>query len=217
MDVATPFDAAFADLLATCARAGLRADEAWRAPLHALAQVLADTHARTNLVGNATPAGLMEHVVEALAIAAATEAGLGHPPQRVVDVGAGAGLEALTLALAWPQARVLAVEPRALRHAFIGSAREAMGLQNLEVVGKSLHGAALGPTFDLAVARAVWPVAEWLPRGRSLVTPRGLVGLHGQGPATALQDSLTQPGWRVLAVRDVPGPRHHAVAVLRPV
>jgi 16S rRNA G527 N7-methylase RsmG len=209
------FDAAFDSLVNVCVQADLRTDPAWRTPLRALAQVLAETNARTNLVGNATPAGLCEHVIEALALAAVTEAGLGRAPRTVVDVGAGAGLEALTLALCWPQARVVAVEPRALRHAFVRTAAAAMGLTYLEVVGKSLHGAALGPTFDLAVARAVWPPPEWLPRARMLLNPQGLVGLHGQGPAEAFAESLRHVAWTTVAARDVPGPRHHAVAVLR--
>jgi 16S rRNA G527 N7-methylase RsmG len=209
------FDTAFDTLVKTCVQADLRVDQTWRTPLRTLAQVLAETNARTNLVGNATPAGLCEHVIEALTLAAVTETGLGRAPRTVVDVGAGAGLEALTLALCWPQARVVAVEPRALRQAFVRTAATAMGLTHLEVVGKSLHGAALGPTFDLAVARAVWPPPEWLPRARMLLNPQGLVGVHGLGPADALAASLPAVAWRTLAARDVPGPRHHAVAVLR--
>jgi 16S rRNA (guanine527-N7)-methyltransferase len=211
-----PFDSAFEALREQCSAAGLRWDDAWRKPLHRLASLLAEQNARTNLVGDATPAGLCEHVVEALAMAAATETALARTPATVVDVGAGAGLEALALALCWPQARVMAVEPRALRHQFIQLAIDELGLANTVVVGKSLHGAALGPTFDLAIARAVWPAPAWLPRARALLSTRGVAGLHGTGPAATFAATLAIADWRVVAARDVPGTRRHAVAVLQP-
>ncbi len=210
------FAPAFEHFHQDCTQAGLRCELAWREPLQRLADVLAAANLRTNLVGDASPAALLEHVAEALAVAAATEQALGHIPETTVDVGAGAGLEALTLALCWPGTRVLAVEPRALRHVFIREAADAMGLEHLQVIGKSLHAAALGPSFELATARAVWPAPQWLSRARQLLNSTGVVALHGQGPGPALAATLTQVGWQVAATREVPGPRHHAVAVLRP-
>jgi len=52
----------------------------------------------------------------------------------VADLGSGAGLPAVVLALAKPAARVFAVESVGRKAAFITGVAEAMGLRNLEVV-----------------------------------------------------------------------------------
>ena len=189
-------------------------DDAWRPGLRRLAALLQQANTRTNLVGDASPRGLAEHLAEAWAVAAAARQALGRDPATVVDVGAGAGLEGIALALAFPQARVVAVEPRALRSAFIAQAAEAADTRNLQVIGKSLHGANLAAEFDLATARAVWPPDEWLPRAAALVTPDGVAAVHGNAQLAA---RLADAGWPVLVLRDVPGDRGHAVAVVRPV
>jgi 16S rRNA G527 N7-methylase RsmG len=185
----------------------------WRPGLRRLAELLAEFNARTNLVGDASPHGLAEHLAEAWVVAAATEAVLGHAPTSIVDVGAGAGLEGIALALAFPHARVVAVEPRPLRSSFITLAAQAAGVGHLQVVGKSLHAAQLGAEFELATARAVWPPHEWVPRARDLVTTGGVVAVHGN---EQLVDRLAAEGWHTAAQRAVPGTRGHVVAIVRP-
>jgi 16S rRNA G527 N7-methylase RsmG len=186
--------------LAACARSSaLPWQDDWRAVLESLQQLAAAGNARTNLVGDASPAGVSRHVVEALTVAAAVEQQLGRTPSSVVDVGAGAGLEAIVLAIAWPSAQVVAVEPRALRHEFIAATVAELGLRNLLVRGASLHGARLAPVFELATARAVWPPPEWLSRARGLLAPAGVVALHVKADFSAVPK-----GWRELGRRVVP-------------
>lgn len=206
-------DSALAALADVARAANFPWDDAWLARLHTLATVVAAQQQQTNLVGDASPAGVAEHVIEALAIAAAAQQALGDLPSQVADIGAGAGLESLTLALVWPQARVVAVEPRTKRAQFIALAAASLGLTNLYVVQKTLHSAALGPFCDLAVARAVWPAAEWLPKGFEITRQSGVVGVHGKGPAPALR-ALLQPLGDVRALREVPGPRGNVVAMV---
>jgi 16S rRNA (guanine527-N7)-methyltransferase len=157
----------------------------------------------------------MGHVREALTTAAGTLDVLGRAPNQLVDVGAGAGLEALVLAIAWPQARVLAIEPRKLRAAFIAEAAEALGLTHVRVIAKTLHSADLGRHFELATARAVWPFPEWPEKARSILTPQGVVAIHAHGPAATLGERLVAPGWQVRSARDVPGDRPYAVAIVQ--
>lgn len=204
------------DLAALCGSAGLPFDPDWLPKLATLQAVLARHNARTNLVGDASPAGLQGHVLEALAVAAAAERALGRPAARVVDVGAGAGLEALTLALAWPQARVLAVEPRSKRAIFTELAADALGLRNLTVQATTLEAARLPPAFSLATARAVWAPDAWLARARPLLAPGGLAVVHGRAPAEAWLPGLEATGWACAATQAVPGTLDHLVAVLCP-
>ena len=204
-------------LEATCAAHGLPWDPAWVGVLSTLAALVADAQTRTNLVGDASIAGVRAHVLEALTVAAVAQQGLGHTPRRVVDIGAGAGLEALTLAIVWPDARVVAVEPRKLRAAFIAETAERLGLRGVDVVAKSLFSANLKPVHELATARAVWPWPEWPEKGRPVLAPGGLVALHTHGPAVSVAERLDQPGWSLVGALDVPGPKNYAVAVVKPV
>ncbi len=201
------------EALALQARAeGLPWQDGWLPVLHRLSELLLLGQARTNLVGDASPAGLADHVLQALCVARlAGEAGV--EPHCVVDVGAGAGLAAFAFALVWPSAQVIAVEPRRLRVEFIDETARALGLQGVSAQKRSLHSAEL-PRVDLAVARAVWPAAEWLPKAWPLLSPRGVAAVHGHGPGAELAKSLAPLG-KVVGTLDVPGPRGHAVAILR--
>jgi 16S rRNA (guanine527-N7)-methyltransferase len=101
--------------------------------------------------------------------------------ELIADIGAGAGVPGLPLAVALPGARVALVEANARKCEFMRSAIEAIGLRNAEVV----HGRAetwadgLG-RCDLVTARALAPldvVAEYaaplLKIGGALVAWRG--------------------------------------------
>lgn len=212
-----PLSAALLALESWCKEAGLPFDRAWGAPIEQLGRTLALAQARTNLVGDARPAALCEHIVEALTVAAVAQLSLSGVPRSAVDVGAGAGLEAWTLALCWPQARVVAVEPRKLRAAFIEQAALATGVANLRVIPATLASCGVTADFDVATARAVWPAAEWLARSRNLLAPRGVTAVHGSAPAILLADSIASPAWKARGARDVPGARRHAIAVFAPV
>ena len=204
-----------ASLEAICAAAQLPYQPAWLVRFLRLAHLLAAGQARTNLVGDASESGLLAHVCEALTVAAVTQDVLGRTPKHAVDVGAGAGLEALTLAIAWPDAAVVAVESRKLRAAFIAETGAALGLNNLQVIARTLHSSELTQRFELASARAVWPFPEWPERARPILAPHGLAAVHAHGPAATLHQRLAAPGWQVAAARDVPGEKPYAVALLR--
>lgn len=165
-------------------------------------------NARTNLVGDAAArAVLQEHVLPTLAVAAAVEEALGEPPSSVIDVGAGAGLEAAVLALLWPTARLVAMEPRRKRADFIELLADRVGVgARLEVVRAPLDPRYEGPRFSAATSRATFAPAEWLGRCAPLLAEGGLAVVHGRagelptawGPPAARR-ALTAKG-RVIAV-----------------
>lgn len=120
-----------------------------------------------------------EHLADALALIAA----LPPAPACWVDVGAGAGLPGVVLALARRDLRAVLLEPAEKRRAFLAATVRLLGLSNVEVIGDRIErhletgGAA---AYDLAVSRAVFPLSEWLVLGRRLVKPGGTVlGLEG--------------------------------------
>ncbi len=116
--------------------------------------------------------------------------GLGIPaagPERVrvADVGSGAGLPGLVLALCRPDLEVTLIEPLLRRTTFLGEAVEHLGLTNVEVLrdrAEALHGRHV---FDVVTSRAVAPLdrlARWcLP----LVAPGGRMLAMKGSAATA--------------------------------
>jgi 16S rRNA (guanine527-N7)-methyltransferase len=98
----------------------------------------------------------------------------------VCDIGSGAGLPGLVLALARPDLEVCLVEPLLRRTTFLSEAVDALGLANVEVVrgrAEELHGTR---EFAVVTSRAVAPLdrlADWsLPlvrRGGHLVAMKG--------------------------------------------
>ncbi len=114
----------------------------------------------------------------------------------VIDVGSGAGLPGMVLAIARPDLRVTLVEPLARRTAFLIEAVEGLGLTRMVRVFRGrAEEAAAGPgggdpfSADVVTARAVAPLdrlASWcLP-----LTVRGgrLVALKGSSAAEEIAE-----------------------------
>jgi 16S rRNA (guanine527-N7)-methyltransferase len=120
-----------------------------------------------------------EHLADALVL-------VPHLPRsgRCIDVGSGAGLPGLVLAIARPDLSFQLLEPRQKRRAFLASVTRELEMTNVAISAEraSSHAENLGEVYDFAVARAVFPLAEWLALGVRLVRPGGIVaGLAGAG------------------------------------
>jgi 16S rRNA (guanine527-N7)-methyltransferase len=105
----------------------------------------------------------------------------------VVDVGSGAGLPGVVLALARPDLRVCLLEPLLRRATFLGEVVADLGLENVEVVrarAEELHAVR---TFTVATARAVAPLHRLMEWCWPLVAPGGrMLALKG----AAAQDEV---------------------------
>jgi 16S rRNA (guanine527-N7)-methyltransferase len=149
-----------------------------RLPLaEAYAELLATAGVGRGLIGPREASRLWSrHLLNSAVVAeACPAAGL------VVDVGSGAGLPGLPVAIARPQLAVRLVEPLHRRVTFLVEAVATLGLDNVEVVrarAEELHGQWTAP---VVTARAVAPLdrlASWcLP----LVSPGGsLLAIKGE-------------------------------------
>lgn len=98
----------------------------------------------------------------------------------VCDIGSGAGLPGLVLAIARPDLRVTLVEPLLRRTTFLEEVAEALQLEGVEVVrgrADSVHGSR---RFDVVTSRAVAPLERLLGWSMPLVAPDGaLVAMKG--------------------------------------
>jgi 16S rRNA (guanine527-N7)-methyltransferase len=111
----------------------------------------------------------------------------------VADVGSGAGLPGIPLALARPALRLRLVEPLLRRATFLAEVVDRLELGNVEVVrarAEDLRGAW---TADVVTARAVAPLARLATWGLPLVVPgSAMLALKGDRAAAELADSVAQ-------------------------
>ena len=122
------------------------------------------------------------------------------PRATLLDVGSGAGLPGVPLALALAGTRVILVERSARRAAFLNHVCRELAPAELAVVARPLADAALAPV-DVVTWRAVAPLARLLPDLLPVLHARSTVALY-QGTAATVQ-------------RELKAARHAAGALLR--
>ena len=124
----------------------------------------------------------------------------------VVDVGSGAGLPGMVLAVARPDLTVTLVEPLARRTAFLTEALASLGLEQTTVVRARAEG-CVGrlPAADVVTARAVAPLDRLAGWCLPLATIGGrLLALKGASAGAELAEyaaALARLGAGASAVR----------------
>ncbi len=107
---------------------------------------------------------------------------------RVADVGSGAGLPGLVLALARPDLHITLIEPLLRRTTFLGEVVAELGLTRVEVVRARAED--VEETFDVVTSRAVAPLEKLLVWCLPLCRPRGLIlALKGATAQAELDDA----------------------------
>ena len=149
-----------------------------RSPLiEAYAASLADAGVVRGLIGPREVPRLWDrHLLNCAVLGEAIPAGA-----TVCDIGSGAGLPGLVLAIARPDLRITLVEPLLRRTTYLTEVVEELELTQVEVVrgrAEALHGAR---TFDVVTSRAVAPLGRLLDWSMPLVAPTGaLVAMKGR-------------------------------------
>jgi len=91
----------------------------------------------------------------------------------VGDVGSGAGLPGLVLAIARPDARFVLIEPMERRTDWLRAEADALGLDNVDVVRARAEDAPYVEQLDQVTARAVSALRTLIPSVVPLVKPGG--------------------------------------------
>lgn len=94
-------------------------------------------------------------------------------PGRVGDVGSGAGLPGLVLAIARPDAELLLIEPMERRTEWLTAEADRLGLTNVTVLRGRAEEIHPEPLLDQVTARAVSALSKLVPLCAPLVKPGG--------------------------------------------
>ncbi|MBW3594106.1 MAG: class I SAM-dependent methyltransferase, partial [Actinobacteria bacterium] len=118
------------------------------------------------------------------------------PPGPAVDVGSGAGLPGIPLAIADPDRHWRLLEPRKRRAAFLEEVVRELALGNVEVVAQSAEALAAseGATHAVATARALAPPPQAIDMLRPLVVPGGAILVFVGESESATKYAEVEPG-----------------------
>jgi 16S rRNA (guanine527-N7)-methyltransferase len=94
-------------------------------------------------------------------------------PGRVGDVGSGAGLPGLVLAIARPDAHLVLIEPMERRTDWLTAESERLGLDNVRVLRGRAEDIRPEPLLDQVTARAVSALSKLVPLCAPLLKPGG--------------------------------------------
>ncbi|WP_193509311.1 16S rRNA (guanine(527)-N(7))-methyltransferase RsmG [Cryobacterium sp. BB736] len=94
-------------------------------------------------------------------------------PGRVGDVGSGAGLPGLVLAIARPDVELVLIEPMERRVEWLEHESSSLGLNNVEVVRARAEEVEFSPWLDQVTARAVGALSKLIPITARLVRSGG--------------------------------------------
>lgn len=106
---------------------------------------------------------------------------------RVGDIGSGAGLPGLVLAIVRPDVEWILIEPMERRVTWLQEQVEALELENVEVLRARGEEWTRGPVLDAVTARAVSALKTLIPLTAPLLRPGGeLVLLKGANAANEI-------------------------------
>lgn len=138
------------------------------------------------------------HLLDSLALLPHVQA------QRLLDVGSGAGLPGIPLAICLPDLQVTVMDSSQKKASFMRQAKAELGLQNLEVVCGRVEDYRPEAPFDVITSRAFSELALFVKLTRHLGTEDGQwLAMKGVYPQEEL-DKLDLVPSQVLPLK-VPG------------
>ena len=143
-----------------------------------------------NLTAIRDPAAMrVQHIFDSLAVVGPIVRAMADLPEpHVLDVGSGAGLPGVVLAIAEPRLRVTCVDAVGKKAAFVAQVAAEQGISNLQ----SLHARVefMGNAqFDAIVSRAFSSLSDFVGLTRDLLKPEGRwAAMKGRTPAEEIEN-----------------------------
>lgn len=110
---------------------------------------------------------ISRHILDSLSVAQHVQG------RRLLDVGAGAGLPSIPLAILWPDRSITALDSNGKKTRFMTQAREALQLANLTVVQSRVEDFHSETLFDGILSRAFAALEDFVEGSEHLLAPAG--------------------------------------------
>ena len=128
------------------------------------------------------PTMVSTHLLDSLAVAPHLSA------RTILDVGSGAGLPGIPLAMIWPQSQMTLLDSNQKKATFMQQACIELELKNVEVVCARAESWHSPKKFDLVISRAFAELADFVRVAAPHCTPTGLLAaMKGILPADEIR------------------------------
>lgn len=192
---------------------GVPADEALVGRFASYLRLLARWNENINLTGiRELPDMVPLHILDSLTARPFLKG------QRIVDVGCGAGLPGIPLALTEPTRHFTLVDGTLKKIRFVQQAIADLGLANAEALHVRIEDHKPVPLYDTAICRALSSLPDFVRRAGGVLAPVGqLLAMKGKLPADEI--AALPKGWRAAAATPVKIPgvdaERHIIQVVR--
>jgi len=147
---------------------------------------------------------ILEHLVDALSCCLLKEL---HQASSLIDIGSGAGLPGIPLAIVHPGLKVTLLEATKKKVSLLHHARETLNLSNLEILHGRVEEAARDKykeAYELATARALAALPVVLEYGAPLIKVGGIIiAMKGRLPEQELSQGVMAARELRLSLREV--------------
>lgn len=194
---------------------GLPGEGEAAARLLAYLDLLARWNRSYNLTAVRDPLEMVtRHLLDALAVLPWVGDG------RLLDVGAGAGLPGIPLAIARGTLDVTLVDSAGKKVRFMRHVKRALGLENIHPLHARVEALPAGEVFDSVISRAFTSLAEFAASVRHLAVPgTRLLAMKGRRPEAEigqLPDWLSLDSIEELRVPGLHEQRHLVIMSAKP-
>lgn len=135
---------------------------------------------RTQLVSrNDVPFLFERHIADSLLVPVVYAM---RAPESLLDLGSGAGLPGIPLAVLFPPTRVVLVEPKRQKMLFLKYAKREMALANVDIIARRIEEMVVqdDTRFEIVVVRAVGRLSKlWQWSGLALQDNGALLAMKG--------------------------------------
>lgn len=152
-----------------CTELGLDVTDAQRETLLRFVDLIYERNEAAGLTAIPREHAIRLHILDSLAARRAIERG------PCLDMGTGAGLPGLALAIADPTIEFVLVESNRRRFAFLQDAVRVLGLSNVHVLQGDIRALPRNERYPTVTSRAFRPPVEFLRIARRIVQPAGRV------------------------------------------
>ena len=128
---------------------------------------------------------LTHHLLDSLAVVAPLRRQIGPMLVRLLDVGSGAGLPGVVLAICCPEIQVDCLDAVAKKAAFVQQAAGTLRLTNL----RGVHGRVeqVRDSYEVVSSRAFASLADFVAGSRSALAPSGVwLAMKGKEPGAEI-------------------------------